>query len=72
MISIDGFEPNREYSVIRKTIGSGMGDALTAYREMGEPKDLSHKQAAELLFRRLYAAEICCFSRIIIDDRTAP
>ncbi len=49
MISIDGFEPNREYSVIRKTIGSGMGDALTAYREMGEPKDLSHKQAAELM-----------------------
>lgn len=47
-ISISGFEPNREYSVIRRTIGCGMGDALTAYREMGEPINLSREQTEKL------------------------
>ncbi|MGM9663857.1 MAG: hypothetical protein ACI3XF_03350 [Eubacteriales bacterium] len=48
VISICGFEPNREYSVVRKTIGYGMGDALTAYRDMGSPIHLSREQTAIL------------------------
>lgn len=48
IVSISGLEAEKEYTVIRKTIGYGMGDALTAYREMGSPVDLSREQTAEL------------------------
>lgn len=49
VVSIGGLEPNRKYVVTYKTIGKGSGDALSIYREMGAPKDLSREQTAELI-----------------------
>lgn len=48
-ISLDGFEPNKEYTVTRETIGYRMGDAYTAYLDMKLTELPTREETAELV-----------------------
>ena len=48
-ISLDGFEPNKEYTITRETIGYKMGDAYTAYLEMNLSELPTREETAYLI-----------------------
>ena len=48
-ISLDGFEPNKEYTITRETIGYKMGDAYTAYLERNLSELPTREETAYLI-----------------------